>query len=172
MSLLKNLSLAASLFVTAYALAVPDVVERSQQPSIESDRFVFHGGISGVFDEETIPAFALEYRWAASKAGLQPWLGGGWATDGAIFAGAGMLHTWRPAKRWELVAGFGPGYYDRHEGLDLGSQMEFYSFAEANWGILQGKRLLLRVAHISNASTSEINPGTELLTLGFSVDLR
>jgi lipid A 3-O-deacylase len=172
MSSLTKLSLAACLLFTAQRSAASIAAEQSHRPLPERDRFVFHGGISGVFDEETVPAFATEYRWAAAKAGLQPWVGGGWATDGAIFAGAGVLHTWRPARRWEFVAGFGPGYYDRHEGLDLGSQVEFYSFAEVNCAVSTGKRLLVRFAHISNASMSEINPGTELLTLGFSFDLR
>ena len=172
MSLLKNLSLAAHLFIPVQLFAAPGFGEQNDQRLTVRDRFVFHGGVSGVFDEETVPAFAVEYRWATSKAGLQPWIGGGWATDGAIFAGAGVLHTWRTAKRWEFVAGFGPGYYDRHEGRDLGSQVEFYSFAEVNWVVSPGKRLLVRAAHISNASLSEINPGTELMTLGISIDLR
>ncbi|WP_138223368.1 acyloxyacyl hydrolase [Nibricoccus aquaticus] len=170
MSSFKSLALVVTFLLSRLPL-VHASASAEAPASIADDRLVFHGGVSGLFDSEKPPAIALEYRWSASKAGLQPWLGAGWATDGAIFAGGGLLHTWRVASRWELVTGFGPVYYDRHEGLDLGSQLEFYSFAEAGWEISPGRRLLLRFAHISNASMSEINPGTELLTLGFSLRL-
>ena len=73
--------------------------------------------------------------------------------------------------RGEWVVGFGPGYYDRHEGKDLGSQLEFYSFAEAGWEISPGRHLLVRLAHISNGSFADNNPGTELLTFGVSLRL-
>jgi lipid A 3-O-deacylase len=167
----KSLAFTASLILS---LSFSSLVIASQDSAaaVADDRLVFHGGVSGVFDGEKPPVLALEYRWGSAKAGMQPWVGAGWATDGAIFAGGGLLHTWRPARRWELVAGFGPGYYDRHEGLDLGSQIEFYSFAEAGWEFSPGRRVLLRFAHISNASLSEINPGTEQITLGVSFRLR
>ncbi len=162
-------------FAASFSIACPFFIHASPVPHAvaggSEDRLIFHGGVSGVFDGEKNPALAIEYRWGVEKAGLQPWIGAGWAPDGAVFAGGGLLRTWRPSKRWEMVLGFGPGYYDRHEGLDLGSQIEFYSFAEAGWELSPGRRVLLRFAHISNASLSEINPGTELVTLGMSFRL-
>ncbi len=167
---LKFLAFTASLSIVCFPV-VQALPTTQGDAGHSDDRLVFHGGISGIFDSEKNPTLALEYRWGVEKAGLQPWIGAGWATDGAVFAGGGLLRTWRPDRRWEIVLGFGPGYYDRHEGLDLGSQLEFYSFAEAGWEVFPGRRVLLRFAHISNASLSEINPGTELLTLGMSFRL-
>lgn len=171
MTLSKNFRLAfclLSLSFTAIPAAGSVQNEIQQAPS----RILFHGGVSGLLDNETPPALAVEYRWGNSLAGLQPWVGGGWATDGAIFAGAGVSRTWAINSRWEAAAGFGPGYYDRHEGLDLGSHLEFYSFAEVGWALAPAKRLVLRLAHISNGSLADVNPGTELLTIGYSVELR
>lgn len=169
MSSFKFLVLAASLLLSFTPLTVSAGADNAAGTA--DNRVVFHGGATGLFDHETIPAVACEYRWGNSVAGLQPWLGAGWATDGAVFAGAGVLHTWRPMPRWEWVVGFGPGYYDRHEGKDLGSQLEFYSFAEAGWEISPGRHLLVRLAHISNGSFADNNPGTELLTFGVSLRL-
>jgi hypothetical protein len=103
---------------------------------------------------------------------LRPWLGAGWATDGAVFVALGVARSWTLDDRWRLSAGFGPGYYDRHEGLDLGSSMEFYSFAEIERRLGDGRSVVLRLAHISNGGLAESNPGTELLSLGYLIRLR
>jgi len=136
-----------------------------------ADRLIFHGGVSGLFDAEKPPAFATEYRFGRKWIGLQPWLSAGWATDGATLFGGGVTRAFALDSRWEAVLGFGPGYYDRHEGQDLGNHLEFYSFAELSCELRAGHRVLLRLGHISNGSLGDSNPGTELLTLGYSVSL-
>ncbi len=144
---------------------------RAGQPRAEGE-FLFHGGVSGLFDSEKNPTLALEYRWARmTRWELRPWLGAGWATDGAVFVALGVVRDWTLAERWRLCAGFGPGYYDRHEGLDLGSSMEFYSFVEVEREIRPGQGVVLRLAHISNGGLAESNPGTELLSLGYRIRL-
>jgi hypothetical protein len=169
----KNLfSLLAALVFTGFASAQSAPARSGGQESAGFGRLMVHGGVSGLFDSETNPALAMEYRLPQTLGGMHPWIGGSWATDGAVFAGAGLVRKWAVAAHWEISVGFGPGYYDRREGLDLGSHLEFYSFAEAGWEIVRGQRVVLRLAHISNGSLGDTNPGTELLTLGYSVELR
>jgi lipid A 3-O-deacylase len=132
---------------------------------------LFHSGVSGLFDSEKNPTVALEYRFGSPVFELQPWLGAGWATDGAVFVAGGVAHAWELGRDWHIGAGFGPGFYDRHQGLDLGSRMEFYSYIELTKEIFSGQRVVLRLAHISNGGLADSNPGTELLSLGYSVRL-
>jgi hypothetical protein len=99
-------------------------------------------------------------------------LGAGWATDGAVFAGGGLIYSFAvPAQNWIFSVGVGPGYYERHQGADLGSHLEFYSFAEVARRLPWHHRVLLRLSHISNGGITEPNPGAELLTLGYAMPL-
>jgi lipid A 3-O-deacylase len=165
----KLFSLSAITLIAVSATAFADVGEDPRTPSKRT--LLFHSGVSGLFDGEKNPTVALEYRFGNSLLELQPWLGAGWATDGAVFVAAGVAHTWQLGRDWNVGAGFGPGYYDRHEGLDLGSRMEFYSFVELTRQIRTGQNIVVRLAHISNGGLADSNPGTELLSLGYSIQL-
>lgn len=133
---------------------------------------VMSGGASGVLDSEINPVISAEYRFGPSWHGLRAWVGASWATDGAIFLGGGPVYTLEFAERkWALAAGCGPGYYERHEGADLGSHLEFYSFVELSRILPNGHRVGLRGLHISNGGVTERNPGAELLMLGYAIPL-
>jgi hypothetical protein len=67
--------------------------------------------------------------------------------------------------------GAAPGYYERHEGVDLGKHFEICSFFEASCALSRRARLNLRLAHISNGALSERNPGVELFSVGYAVPL-
>lgn len=142
----------------------------SRAETVEA-RVLLHSGVAGLCDREKNPALAIEYRPAVSYATLRPWLGLGWATDGAVFAGVGVAREWELSSRWEASMGFGPGYYERHEGTDLGSHLEFYSYVELGYRLRPERRLIFRLAHISNGSISDRNPGTELFTVGYAFSL-
>jgi lipid A 3-O-deacylase len=133
--------------------------------------WIFSGGIAGLFDAEEKPVFSLEYRFAQHYAGIHPWIGASWATDGAIFAGAGALYELPVHGPWHVAAGIGPGYYDRKEGLELGSHLEIFSFAEVSYLLSGHRSVSLRLGHISNGGLEERNPGTEMLMLGYSQTL-
>ena len=136
------------------------------------DWITISSGISGIFDTEHNPTFVLEYRFAREWKGFHPWAGVSWATDGAVYAGGGMLYTVAtPDGVWELTAGTGPGYYERHQGDDLGSHLEFCTFAEVARRLSWEHRLVLRLVHISNGGITERNPGAELLMLGYAMPL-
>jgi len=130
------------------------------------------GGVSGLFDSERNPVVMLDYRFANQWRGLRPWLGLSWATDGAVYAGGGAVYTFPTFDGiLNFSAGFGPGYYERHQGPDLGSHLEFLSFAEVAYRLLGEHRIVLRLAHVSNGGITQRNPGTELLMLGYAMPL-
>jgi hypothetical protein len=138
----------------------------------DRDQIVFSAGVSGIFDDEHNPSFVLEYRFSNNWKGVQPWLGLGWATDGAVFAGGGALYSLATADgAWALTVGTGPGYYERHQGADLGSHLEFCTFAEVSRNLPWRHRVMIRIMHISNGGITEQNPGNELLLLGYSMPL-
>jgi len=153
------LLLSRSAFATARAVEDHDVVMVS-------------GGVSGLFDTERVPVVMLDYRFAKQWKGVQPWLGLSWATDGAVFAGGGAVYTLATTdSAWMFSAGTGPGYYERHQGDDLGSHLEFCTFAEVARRLSSEHRLVLRLVHISNGGLTERNPGAELLMLGYAMPL-
>jgi lipid A 3-O-deacylase len=167
----QRIFLFASLLLTLRPMATAQT-EISPRGEADGRAFLVHGGVSGLFDSEKNPALALEYRWArVSDLELRPWLGAGWATDGAVFVAVGVARSWRMDDRWRLCAGFGPAYYDRHEGLDLGSSLEFYSFVEMECRAGGAHGVVFRLAHISNGGLADSNPGTELLSLGYRIRL-
>ena len=129
-------------------------------------------GVSGLFDSERNPTVMLDYRLPKQWKGIRPWLGIGWATDGAVFVGGGVMYTVATSdQNWMFSVGTGPGYYERHQGEDLGSHLEFCSFAEVARRLPWEHRVVLRLAHISNGGITERNPGAELLMLGYAMPL-
>jgi hypothetical protein len=145
----------------------------SGKAETEKDRFAFEAGFSGVFDNEHNPTFIAEYTSGASWRGIHPWLMLSWATDGALFSGAGASYSIEsPSKDWTLTGGWGPGYYERHQGADLGSHLEFCSYGEIGWNASWHQRLFLRFMHISNGGLIEPNPGNEIILLGYAVSIR
>lgn len=134
--------------------------------------FTFSSGLSGIFDTEHNPTFIVEYRFGPNWHGLRPWGSFSWATDGALWVGGGAMYTLSLGDgNWQLSAGSGPGYYERHQGADLGSHLEFCSFGEISRNMPWGHRVLFRLMHISNGGITEKNPGNELLLLGYAMPL-
>lgn len=138
----------------------------------DRDWIMVSGGVSGLFDSERNPVVMLDYRFANQWKGLRPWLGLSWATDGAVFAGGGAVYTIGMLDdALTFSVGTGPGYYERHQGEDLGSHLEFCSFAEVARRLPWEHRVVLRLVHISNGGITERNPGAELLMLGYAMPL-
>ena len=136
------------------------------------DGIMLSGGVSGLFDSERNPVVMLDYRFAKQWKELHPWLGLGWATDGAVFAGGGVLYTIGTSDGGlTFSVGAGPGFYERHQGEDLGSHLEFCTFAEVARCLPWKHQVVLRLVHISNGGITERNPGAELLMLGYAMPL-
>ncbi len=125
-------------------------------------------GMLGVLDKDRTLNFSADYRFAA-KGPVQPRLLASWATDGSRLLGAGLLLNLDLAARCRLTLGFGPGYYERNRGRDLGSTVEFVSTAEFSIAAGRQRRIGLAAGHISNGGLNGKNPGTETLTVFWSL---
>ncbi|MFT3869743.1 MAG: acyloxyacyl hydrolase [Nibricoccus sp.] len=153
------------LLLSPFSMAKPGV-------SAETNQLALSVGASGIFDTEHNLTFVAEYRFGRDWHGIHPWIGMSWATDGAVFAGGGILYSIALAGGdWRLTAGAGPGYYERHQGTDLGSHLEFCTFGEISRNMSWGHRVMVRLMHISNGGLTERNPGNELLLLGYAMPL-
>lgn len=146
----------------------------AEQEPAPCDYLVLSAGAEGVFDATQKGILAVEYRFSAAWHGVRPWLGANGARDNALFVGGGAMGTYafQPRGPLRLSAGFGPGYYKRNKGLDLGARLEFLSFVELGYVLRSRHALTLKLTHISNCGISKTNPGVELVTLGFAIPLR
>ena len=70
-----------------------------------------------------------------------------------------------------LSVAFGPGLYlhGGNDDTDLGHLIEFRTSAGLLWVFGDQTRLGLHFSHLSNASISPQNPGTELVTLSYEL---
>ena len=135
--------------------------------------FLAFGG--GYFDwnRQKAPAaeFRLEYR-SDRKLWIFKPLGGIMGTSsGAVYAFAGVGVDVFLGRRLVFTPSFAPGYYEKGSGLDLGHELEFRSQIEFAYRFDDRSRLGLAVSHMSNASITDKNPGTESAILYHSMPL-
>ena len=144
-------------------LALPALLS-AQDPA----RIGLGTGMLGFLDADRTLSFSADYRFAASGP-VQSRLMACWATDGSRLLGAGLLLNVDLDARYRLTLGFGPGYYERNRGRDLGSSVEFVSTAEFSIAAGRQRRIGLAVGHISNGGMNGKNPGTETLSVFWSL---
>ena len=67
-----------------------------------------------------------------------------------------------------IVPSFTPGYYERGEGKELGSALEFKSEIKLGFDILENSKIGYSYSHISNNDWGKTNPGTDNQQITFS----
>ena len=68
----------------------------------------------------------------------------------------------------KILPSFTPGYYEKGDGKDLGSVLEFKSEVKIGLDILKNSKLSYSYSHISNNDWGDINPGTDNQHITFS----
>jgi len=68
----------------------------------------------------------------------------------------------------KILPSFTPGYYEKGDGKDLGSVLEFKSEIKIGFDISEDSQLGLSYSHISNNNWGDINPGTDNQQITFS----
>ena len=68
----------------------------------------------------------------------------------------------------KILPSFAPGYYEKGDGKDLGSVLEFKSELKVGLDIFENSKLSYSYSHISNNDWGEINPGTDNQQITFS----
>ncbi len=94
------------------------------------------------------------------------------ATSGHGFVGAGILWDVYFGRRFVVTPSFAPHLWTGDDDeLDLGYTLEFRSQLEFAYRFDDRSRLGLAISHYSNASLGDKNPGTETLTVYYSIPL-
>ena len=68
----------------------------------------------------------------------------------------------------KILPSFSPGFYEKGDGKDLGSVLEFKSEIKVGIDISENSKLGLSYSHISNNNWGDINPGTDNQQITFS----
>ena len=114
--------------------------------------------------------FNLEFRSAQKLWVFKPFAAAAYSSSGHGFIGAGVLIDIFLGKRWVATPSFAPHFYwGENKDLDLGYALEFRSQLEVAYRFDDRSRLGLAVAHYSNASIGDTNPGTETVTVYYSI---
>ena len=156
--------------VLAAISMVGGLLAQSERAAADDPAFITLGiGGYDVFqnDDEAVD-FRLEYRGEKLWV-FKPWAGIEATSDGAVYGLAGVLVDLYFGRRIVLTPSFGAGAYHDGSGKDLGSVIEFRSQVELAYRFNDRSRLGVAVSHISNASIGDDNPGTEIVTLYYSI---
>ena len=68
----------------------------------------------------------------------------------------------------KILPSFTPGYYEKGNGKDLGSALEFKSEIKLGLDIFENSKIGYSYSHISNNDWGETNPGTDNQQITFS----
>ena len=133
--------------------------------------FSLSAGAAQIFDSHQELYWGIEYRPAFRFFHLGPWLSFDTGKHHEFYAAAGVLLNLELGRDWVLTPSFGGGYYNASRGLDLGFDAEFRTAVELAKRFRNGHRLGISLAHLSNGSLSDQNPGTETFGVSYSIPL-
>ena len=68
----------------------------------------------------------------------------------------------------KILPSFAPGYYEKGDGKDLGSALEFKSEIKIGLELFENSKLSYSYSHISNNDWGDTNPGTDNEQITFS----
>ena len=68
----------------------------------------------------------------------------------------------------KILPSFTPGYYEKGDGKDLGSVLEFKSELKVGFDFFKNSKLSYSYSHISNNDWGDTNPGTDNQQISFS----
>ena len=82
-----------------------------------------------------------------------------------LYTGVEVQYGIGPLK---ILPSFSPGYYEKGDGKDLGSVLEFKSEVKVGFDIFENSKPSYSYSHISNNDWGETNPGTDNQQITFS----
>ena len=157
-----------AIIVAAFALGVPEPAAAAEDDPHFLSLAV---GYYDINDDMDAAEFRAEFR-ARNKFWIFKPFGGVMATsDAAIYGYAGVLVDIYFGRRFVLTPSFAAGLYEDGDGKDLGHTVEFRSAIDLAYRFDNRSRLGLSFYHLSNAHLADSNPGTEVLSLIYSVPL-
>ena len=111
-----------------------------------------------------------EYRFAAFNYGIRPVLGALVNFKGDTYGYGGfVLETPLYKDRIWFIPGAAVGAFGHGDGRDLGGALEFRTSAELAYRFDNNQRIGINIFHLSNAGIYNSNPGTEAITVTYSI---
>ena len=138
-------------------------------PQTDHTGYISFGlGYFDINDNKSTAEFRIERRFNKSLWMTQPFVGVMASGDAAIYGYGGIAFDWM-LSNVILTPSFAVGGYIDGDGKDLGHTIEFRSAVEIGYQFADRHRLGLMFYHLSNASLADNNPGTEVLSLSYSI---
>ena len=138
-------------------------------PQFDDTGYLSFGvGYYDINDNKGTAEFRLERRLNKSLWKTQPFVGVMGTGAAAIYGYGGIAFDW-VLSNLVLTPSFAVGGYLDGDGKDLGHTIEFRSALEIAYQFRDRHRLGLMFYHLSNASLADNNPGTEVLSLSYSI---
>lgn len=154
---------AASL--AAAALSLAPVAARADDPA-----YIAVGAGAYDFLHDNLAAqIRGEYRFAHGFFFLKPLVGALGTSDSSVYAYGGFRVELKLGEHYVLMPLATVGYFNKGDGKNLGSPIEFKTGVEFDYQFSDASRLGLAFDHISNAGLTRRNPGTESLLVVYSV---
>ncbi len=161
-----------NLAIAAVALAVLFTASTSHRARADDPDFLrLAVGFYDINDNQEAVEVRAEYQSDFKLWFVKPFIGIMGTTDAAVYGYGGLLTDIYFGRRWVLTPSLAVGGYRNGDGKDLGHVIEFRSSIELAYRFDNRSRLGLSLYHLSNASLSEDNQGTEILSLSYSIPL-
>ncbi len=142
----------------------------AQEPS-ETPGWAFSAGVFDTADRR-LAEVGVQYRFRPFRffdlADLTPMVGVSANEEGGFWAFGGLRYDWRVGERWIVTPSFAVTLYEQGDGIDLGQTLEFRSSLEITRRLRTGARFGAAFYHLSNASLSDTNPGSNSFVLVYS----
>jgi len=98
---------------------------------------------------------------------ISPVSGGFMTGDNSVYLYTGIEGQYGIGKL-KILPSFTPGFYEKGNGKDLGSALEFKSEIKLGLDIFENSNIGYSYSHISNNDWGETNPGTDNQQITFS----
>ena len=144
-------------------------------PAMANDELSFYTGTFDVIDKEgddQTSLFGIEHKnpnlFRDTLLGKFSPVSGGFMTgDNSIYLYTGVEGQYGIGKL-KILPSFTPGYYEKGNGKDLGSALEFKSEIKFGLDIFENSKIGYSYSHISNNEWGSSNPGTDNQQITFS----
>lgn len=130
-------------------------------------------GIYNVFDQASSGIYYLvDYRPPLGAYGIGTWITLASTEEEMGYYSAGILKDLYLSDSIIFTPSFGIGIYNQAAGhVVLGDPVEFRSAIKLSYELQNRSRIGIRLGHVSNAGFGETNPGSELLSIIYSIRL-
>ena len=160
--------------VLAFLFSFLFLVSSIHADEVNSD-LSFYTGTFDVIDEEgddQTTLFGIEHK--NPNLFRDTFLGKFKPISGAFITGNSSIYLYTGVEGQygigplKILPSFSPGYYEKGDGKDLGSVLEFKSEIKVGLDIFENSKLSYSYSHLSNNDWGDINPGTDNQQITFS----